>query len=162
MEFQVATNGASQFLKIHPLIADLIRAVPDTADPSGLSQTAEARLYPDPAASETLSSLRADWKAFVQPGLHAHFQSGRDLVAADIKRMRQDDDLYSLTIPRSHADAWLNALNQARLILAADLGFDESVLDRPDPPDILTEHGMAVFRVDLYAFMQQCLIEQIE
>ncbi|MGH8045951.1 MAG: DUF2017 family protein, partial [Chthoniobacterales bacterium] len=106
--------------------------------------------------------VRADWKAFVEPGLHEHFRSTRDAVTADIKAMTEKKGAFELVIPPKHFDAWLNALNQARLALAADLGFDEKLLASTDTPDLGNDPALTVFRINLYAFMQQCLIEQME
>lgn len=162
MEFFVSGKSHIGFRHIHPLIADLLRALPATTDPDSLSDAAEARLFPEPTNSESLQDLRDDWKAFVEPGLHELFRSASDIVSADLKGMEESGDTFTLTIPMNHADAWLNLLNQARLVLAADLGFNEKILTSPEPPDLGTDVGMAVFRINLYAFMQQCLIEQLE
>lgn len=147
---------------MHPLLAELVRSLPAIIDPDNLSAAAEQRFYPEPTSAENLDSLRADWKAFVEPGLHEQFRSARDIVASDLKSLTEKKELFELIIPTKHADAWLNVLNQARLALAAELGFDEEILSAQEPPDLASDRGVTVFRINLYAFMQQCLIDQME
>jgi len=157
-------NGKSRvgFRHMHPLLAEIVRTVPAVSDPESLSEAAEQRFYPEPTKAEDLEQVRSDWKAFVEPGLQEHFRSSRDAVAADIKAMVEKKSGFEITIPPRHFEAWLNVLNQARLALAADLGFDEKLLSSTEVPDLGSDLGLAVFRINLYAFMQQCLIEQME
>ncbi|MDD5199640.1 MAG: DUF2017 family protein [Terrimicrobiaceae bacterium] len=162
MEFYVPGKSRVGFRHIHPLLAELVRSLPALVEPGALSDEAQQRFYPEPSHDENLRDLRSDWKAFVEPGLQEQFRSARDVVAADLKSLVQRKDTFEITIPLKHADAWLNVLNQARLALAADLGFNESALGATEPPDLSNERGMNIFRVNLYAFMQQCLIEQME
>lgn len=162
MEFHLSGKSRLGFRHIHPLLAELVRSLPAVIDPETLSDAAEQRIYPAPVTGENFDDLRADWKAFVEPGLQEHFRSARDIVSADLKSLTQKKDEFEFTIPAKHAEAWLNVLNQARLALAADLGFDEQVLGANEPPDLSSERGLTAFRINLYAFMQQCLIEQLE
>jgi hypothetical protein len=161
MEFFTGKTSVG-FRHMHPLLAELVRTAPAVSDPESLSEAAEQRIYPEPTQAHGLDQVRADWKAFVEPGLQEHFRSSRDIVTADIRTMIEKQGEFELTIPPKHFDAWLNVLNQARLILAADLGFDEKLLASTEPPDLGSDLGLAVFRINLYAFMQQCLIEQME
>ncbi len=163
MEFFIPGKGRLGFRHIHPLLADLVRTLPDLVEPGHLSEAAEQRFYPPPTQAADQEELHADWKAFVEPGLQELFRSNRDVVLADLKTLTaKKKDLLEFTLPLTHAEAWLNVLNQARLALAADLGFDERALAAGDTPDLSTDAGMKAFRVNLYAFMQQCLIEQLD
>jgi hypothetical protein len=162
MEFFTSGKSRVGFRHIHPLLAELVRSVSELTEPGMLSDAAERRFYPEPTQAEDMEQVRADWKAFVEPGLQEHFRSTRDAVAADIKAMTEKKDLFELVIPAKHFDAWLNVLNQARLALAADIGFDEKLLASTEAPDLGSDLGLTIFRINLYAFMQQCLIEQME
>lgn len=162
MEFFTNAKSRVGFRHIHPLLAELVRGLPALVEPDTLSETAEQRFYPDPTHEDGFDQLRSDWKAFVEPGLQEHFRSSRDIVIADLKTLVEKKDTFELTIPLKHADAWLNVLNQARLALASDLGFDEELLSSTEPPDLVSDRGLTAFRINLYAFMQQCLIEQME
>jgi len=162
MEFFTTGKTRIGFRRIHPLLAELVRSLPELVEPDALSETAEQRFYPEPTRDDDLDQMRSDWKAFVEPGLQEHFRSARDAVSADLKNLVEKKDLFEISIPLRHAEDWLNVLNQARLALAADLGFDEELLGSTEPPDLVSDRGLAVFRINLYAFMQQCLIEQLE
>lgn len=163
MEFFVSGKSRVGFRHIHPFLAELVRTLPALLEPDQLSDEAERRFYPVPTDEEDLHELRSDWRAFVEPELQEHFRSARDTVAADLKSLTErKSGAFELAIPLKHADAWLNVLNQARLALGAELGFDEKLLAAPEPPDLSDERGVTLFRINLYAFMQQCLIEQLE
>ncbi len=162
MEFYVTGKTRLGFRRIHPLLAELVRSLPSIVDPDALSPAAEQRIYPPPTTGEDLDELRSDWKAFVEPGLQEHFRSARDVVAADLKSLAPKKDEFEFAIPLKHAESWLNVLNQARLTLAADLDFDETLLGSTEAPDLASDRGQVTFRINLYAFMQQCLIEQLE
>lgn len=165
MQFQVNSEHEVAFRKIHPLVAELIRNLPFIVDPSHLSDAAEGRLYPEPSTDPDDEGMRADWRAFVSPDIQAHFQSARDAVTSDLRRLRlpEDEQLLEVTIPTQHVDAWLNVLNQARLALAADATFDESVLEENDgEADLLSEEGITTFRIHLYAAMQESLVDFLQ
>jgi hypothetical protein len=162
MEFFTSGKSRIGFRRMHPLLAELVRSLPDLVGSGALSESAERRFYPEPTQEKDFDHLRSDWKAFVEPGLQEHFRSTRDIVATDIKGMTEKKGMLEISIPLTHADAWLNVLNQARLALAADLGFDEKLLGSTEPPDLGTDLGLTIFRINLYAFMQQCLIDRME
>ncbi len=162
MEFYTPSDSSIGFRGIHPLVADLIRIIPDSLNRNRLSAAAEARLFPEPTHDPSIAAMRADWNAFVTPELQSHFQSARDMVSADLRRFTAGGGMDDLLIPLKHADAWLNVLNQVRLALAADIDFDETALESGEMPDLLSERGMIVFRINLYAFMQQCLVDALD
>jgi hypothetical protein len=162
MEFYTPNASVVGFRAIHPLVADLIRVIPDSLNRNRLSAAAEARLFPEPTHDPAISGMRADWNAFVTPDLQSHFQSARDIVSADLRRFTSGGEMGELQIPLKHADAWLNVLNQIRLSLAAEINFDEAALESGETPDLLSERGMIVFRINLYAFMQQCLVDALD
>jgi hypothetical protein len=161
MEFFTSGKSHVGFRHIHPLLAELVSNLPSLIEPESLSEATEQRFYPAPTQDEALDHVRSDWKAFVEPGLQEHFRSARDVVIADLKSLTEKGEEFELSIPLKHAEDWINVLNQARLALAADLNFDEKLLSSNEPPDLSSERGLAVFRINLYAFMQQCLIEQV-
>lgn len=164
MEFYLVSEDRFGFRGIHPLIADLVRAIPKLIDSRNLSEAAENRLFPPPGDEDEVGDLCDDWSAFVQPGLLEHFSGARDRVASDLRGMREADDGSGMEfeIPVKHIDEWLNVLNQVRLALVATVGLDGAELESVDPPDLLSERGVALFQVNLFGFMQQCLIDQID
>lgn len=162
MEFSVSRSKVFRFRKIHPLLAEVVRSIPDVIDPDFLSDDAQTRLFPGATDDPHLDTVREEWKAYVEPDLQEHFRSSREVIISDLKQMTAAKGGEELQIAPAHAEAWLNALNQARIALAADVGFDEDALTSTEPPDITTEKGSRIFRLNLFAFMQQCLIEKMD
>ena len=74
-----------------------------------------------------------------EPELRRLFQSATETVAADLQQLNGNEKPFAnctLRIPTEHADAWLNALNQARLVIAAKNNFNEGELcDHYRSPD---------------------------
>jgi hypothetical protein len=64
-----------------------------------------------------------------------------------------------LLIPSDHVDAWLNCLNQARLIIVEENRFTEADMDHREPPDLSTRRGLALLKVHFYAHLQEALVE---
>lgn len=114
----------------------------------------EKRLFPHP--SPDAIDLNQDWRAFVLPDLHALFQAQQDTVRADLRRANPTPQ--TIHIPQHHIDAWIHALNQARLHLFSSYGL---------PPDSLQnsqnlsnpEQKTAALKIHLYALIQESLIK---
>lgn len=123
---------------------------------------AEARLYPAPSRDPDMEELVSDWNAHVQPGLQELFQSSRDVVAADLRQLERGGENPALIIPLKHADAWLNALNQARIVIACEQGFGEDDLGRPPKMPPSSPRDVARFQMDFYALLQEALLEATE
>ena len=106
--------------------------------------------------------LREDWKAHVEPELHALFLSARQVVEADLRGFRETGENYTLEFPAAHAESWLNALNQARICLAAQHRLEEAELSQPGPLAILCERDLAKLQIHFYAALQQWLVEVLD
>ena len=157
--FEISPSGQPRFSRIHPLLAELLRAT--TLDPWEHFPEGCARLLPPPGTDEELC---ADWQDHVQPELRLHFDSERAVVEADLalmKKGRGKNAFFSLEIPLDHADAWLTTLNVLRLALVGDHGLTEEDLSRNVEPDLSSPRGLALMQVNLYAFMQECLIRAV-
>src|SRR4051812_21053183 len=106
--------------ELDPFLAELLRQVPASTRPEG-DVGAETRVYSSPIATND-PAVCAEWKTFVQPELRRIFQSATETVASDLEQLNGNEKTFAnrtLRIPCAHADAWLNALNQARLVIAA-------------------------------------------
>jgi hypothetical protein len=160
MEFY--TNGTERLglREIPPFVADLIRRIPRWSDEE--TEKAEGRLFPAPTRDPDEAELRSDWQAFVEPELHEYFRSTRSVVEADLHGMKADGECFALEFPLRHGEAWLNALNQARLALAERHGFDENDISRRGVGEILSERDLALFQIHLYEILQQWLIEILD
>jgi len=63
----------------------------------------------------------------VQMGGHALFLSSRELIEADLQKLRIDPatEEGAICIPFSHIDGWIHGLNQARIALAAAVTIEQ-------------------------------------
>ena len=130
------------------------------ADPSG-SAAAEQRLASTPTGG-TEPGLDADWKEHVLPELRVLFSSAVEIVRVDLARswISPGTDA-SVRVPVSHVEAWLLALNQARLALAARHRLTEAEMERR-PPEDLQPGTVAHLFVDFFGHLQQLLLEATE
>ncbi len=160
MQFYETTDGRLGFGHIPSVLAELLRQIPLWRERE--SDEAAARLFPSPCFDSEQEEFREDWKAHVEPELQEIFQSARQVVEADLRAMAKDGDEFTLEFPRKHGEAWLNALNQARLAIAAQHELGEKELAELESTVIATSHDLAVLQVNFYAALQQWLIEALD
>ena len=144
-----------ELVDIHPLFSELLSEVPRAAS---RHESARARLYPDPFGGGADAEESADWREHVEPELERHFASSREKVDTDLAASRNSDALR-LVIPREHIDDWLNALNQARLVIVGENDFGERDLSGAVSPDLSTRRGLSLLKVHFYAHLQELLVE---
>ncbi len=151
-----APSDAWEMSDIHPLLASLLA---DLARSASCHEDARARLYPEPVGeSDGNEDLRADWREHVEPELERFFASSREIVSGDLAALGRHGGAR-LVIPRRNLDAWLNVLNQARLIIAEQNRFQDTDLDHRRAPDLTTRRGMDLLRMHFYAHLQEMLVE---
>jgi hypothetical protein len=160
MEFYETDDGRLGLREIPPVVAELLRQIPRWTDVE--DENVEGRIFPSPATGPDGEELRADWQAHVEPDLQEHFLSTRQVVEADLRGMTGEAGGLSLEISRKHAEAWLNALNQVRLALAARHDFREEELSGDGPAEMLGERDLALFQIHFYAMIQGWLLEVLE
>ena len=156
MRFRRAAEDSWEIRDIHPLFAGLLAELPKVA---ARHKKAQARLYPDPVGVSGDAELRRDWRDHVRPELEQLFASSRDIVAQDVAAFGQNGQATKLVIPAAHLEAWLNALNQARLIIVEEYNFGEPELSHRELPDLATRRGLALLKVHFYAHLQELLVE---
>lgn len=154
MRFRRASTESWELRDIHPLFASLLTELPKAAS---RHKKAQARLYPDPIGGEDHTEFRRDWKEHVRPELERLFASSREIVARDLSALGGNGT--KLVIPSGHLEAWLNALNQARLVIVEESNFSEADLDHREPPDLATRRGMSLLKMHFYAHLQELLVE---
>lgn len=168
MQFRKNGESLLEFIALDPFLAELIKQIPSAADPRG-EISATSRLYSCPidatAGSDAVTeNLKADWEDFVIPELKLQFGSAIAQVQHDIQEYLceaegDDDDFpYRLQIPMDHVDAWLSALNQARLVLAARFAFTDEELSRPFQSKLTSLRDLALYQISIYAFLQELII----
>lgn len=143
MIFRADLSGKALVIaELEPFVMRLLQEVPHAADPDSHAAARE-RLFPAPSAPGTEEEFREDWREYVQPELVHLFATARETVEQDLQTLsaelekldargakspaEHEPTAVSLAIPRRHLDAWLSALNQARLALGAqhDIGEKE-------------------------------------
>jgi len=150
-----------EFSRIESIEAELLKQVPAAGDPEG-EEKAEERLFPSPTSQGT-PGMAKDWDEFVRPELRHLFLSARKLVEEDLAAMtRRPGKISHLVVPLTHADSWLNALNQARLVLATKYDFTEAELSFNHTPKTFSRRDLVLLQINFYAAVQERLIEILE
>jgi hypothetical protein len=85
-------------------------------------------------------------------------------VASDLQQLNGNERPFAnrtLRIPAKHADAWLSALNQARLVIAAKYDFTEGELCDHYRSPIGSRRDLSLFQVNFYGFLQEFILREI-
>ncbi len=148
---------------VDPFLAELLRQIPESTKPEGV-ESAERRIYSEPAAASEKETC-AEWKLYVEPELRRLFQSATETVATDLEQLNGGAKPFAnctLRIPASHADAWLNALNQARLVIASKYNFTEAELCDHYRSPIGSRRDLSLFQVNFYGFLQEYILRELQ
>ncbi|MEP6699175.1 MAG: DUF2017 family protein [Verrucomicrobiota bacterium] len=149
--------------ELDPFLAELLRQIPESANPAGV-EAAEQRLFSSPTPSAE-TEMRAEWKLYVEPELRRLFQSSTETVGADLQQLNGKAKPFgncTLRIPTHNAEAWLNALNQARLVIAAKYNFTDADLCDHYRSPIGSRRDLGLFQVNFYGFLQEFILHEIE
>jgi hypothetical protein len=118
------------------------------------------RLFP--RASERDETINLEWERLVVPELVALLASARELVVKDLEGFEPIEPPGGLTwrlrIPQKHRNAWISALQAARLTLSARFGIKEEDMERP-LDRIQNERDLALWKVHELGWLQGSLIE---
>jgi hypothetical protein len=154
-------ESSIEFIDVEPLEAELLRQVPGVCE-SGGDDRSEARLFSAPVDSSDTQFL-TDWAEYVQPELRHLFISSRNTVKEDLKKLSNlPGRLGKMVVPRTHSDAWLNALNQARLILATKFNFTNRELSMHEAPKWFSRRDLVLQQINFYAEIQERIIDAID
>ena len=149
--------------ELDPFLAELLRQIPESTNPDG-AEAARLRLFSAPApASE--HELCAEWKLYVEPELRRLFQTATETVGEDLQQLNGCTKPFAnctLRIPTRNADAWLNALNQARLVIAAKFNFNEAELCDHYRSPIGSRRDLGLFQVNFYGFLQEFILQELK
>ncbi len=157
---------AGEFIEISeidPFLAELLRQIPESTRTDD-SEAAENRLFSPPVGRDE-TEWRNEWKLYVEPELRRLFQSATETVAADLKMLDGETKPFgncALRIPLQNANAWLNALNQARLSIAAKYAFTEGELSDHYRSPIGSRRDLSLFQVNFYGFLQEYLLQHMQ
>jgi Domain of unknown function (DUF2017) len=156
-------NDHIEISELDPFLAELLRQIPASSNPDGVP-AAEQRLF-SPPSNRKQTELCAEWKMYVEPELRRLFQAATETVAADLQQLNGNERSFAnrtLRIPAKHADAWLSALNQARLVIAAKNNFTESELNDQFRSPIGSRRDLSLFQVNFYGFLQEFILRELE
>lgn len=156
MEIQVGEKEF-QFSGMDAIIAGLIRMLPESA--AAEDGVARDRIYRTPTAGRDAEADR-DWRENVVPELRALFNGHVGTVAGDIAGMRNNEGIFTMSVPIGHAGAWIHALNQARLALGARNNFDEE--DISGAREHTGNKGFAILQIDFYGMLLGFLLSHTE
>ena len=149
--------------ELDPFLAELLRQIPASANPDG-APAAEQRIFSAPANGQE-TELCAEWKMYVEPELRRLFQTATQTVAGDLEQLNGNEKSLAnrtLRIPVKHTDAWLNTLNQARLVIAAKNNFIETELNDHLHSPIGSRRDLSLFQVNFYGFLQEFILRELD
>jgi hypothetical protein len=110
---------------LHPFLANCLVELPHILEQRD-APAAHARLFPDPTRDD--ANANREWQQIVAPELRHLFESAGETVARDLTTLQPEvrhQEYLQITFPAEHVNAWMNALNQARLILGELYAVDE-------------------------------------
>jgi len=148
--------------ELDPFLAELLRQVPESTNAEGV-EGAKERLFSPPAA-ESEGEICAEWKVYVEPELRRLFETATQTVACDLQQLNGSTKPFAnctLRIPARNTDAWLNALNQARLVIAAKYNFSEADLCDHYRSPIGSRRDLGLFQVNFYGFLQEFILHEL-
>lgn len=158
---EICRDGeALRISNLDPFLAELFRQIPASTVTQG-APGAEERLFTRPSAEKEIC---VEWESYVEPELRRLFRSATETVTADLSQLNGNEKSLrnrTLTIPFEHADAWLNALNQARLVIATKNNFTDEELNDHDRSPIGSRRDLSLFQVNLYGFLQEFILREM-
>ncbi|MBA3830594.1 MAG: DUF2017 family protein [Chthoniobacterales bacterium] len=157
-------NGTLEISEIDPFLAELLRQIPASANPDSVP-AAEQRLFSAPADPAVEKEMCAEWKLYVEPELRRIFATATETVEKDLRQLGEDAKPFAnrtLRIPLENSEAWLNALNRARLALAAKFDFTEAELCDHYRSPVGSRRDLSLFQVNFYGFLQEFIVRELE
>ena len=143
---------------IPPILVVMLRELPEILELRD-SPDARDRLFPDPTAAD--ETANEEWRQVAGPELRHLFVSAGETVARDLTALTVDksgSEEHQITFPVEHVNAWMSALNQARLILAAVHGIDDKAMNRTEF-DPKSPKDLAALRIHLLGYLLHLFVE---
>ena len=159
-----AEDGGLNISNLAPGFISLLLELPEVLAPEFQDDEAvKERLYPEPSGDE---EQKKEWIKFVYPELFALIVDARTVVTRDLGGLVpcEEEELFGaweMNIPKKHVNAWISALNAARLSIGAKHGVEEEDMadDEPVEDDAWTEKRVAVTKIHLLGWLQQMILE---
>ncbi|MEP6821420.1 MAG: DUF2017 family protein [Chthoniobacterales bacterium] len=149
--------------ELDPFLAELLRQIPDSTNPEG-APAAEERLFSLPGDPED-HALCAEWKLYVEPELRRLFRTANETVGEDLRMLNGSTRPFAnctLHIPTKNSEAWLSALNQARLVIATKYAFTDGELCDHYRSPIGSRRDLGLFQINFYGFLQEFILQEMQ
>jgi len=143
---------------IPSVLVAMLRELPEILELRD-SPDARARLYPNPTAGS--DNINREWHQLAGPELRHLFVSAGETLTRDLTALtadKENGDAWQVAFPIEHVPAWMNALNQARLILGEVHKIDEAEMNRTDFDPQSPKH-MAALRIHLLGYLLHLFVE---
>ncbi len=162
MNFTRRDDNTLLLTGLDAFLFELLRQL-DAAASLGTDDPAIGRFFPRPAADEE-SEINRDWQEYVAPELRHLFEEARKIVQRDLETVEPvpgDPNKLSVVIPLQDGNAWLSALNQARLALAERHRVTEEDMELRLPMIVRTDRDFALLQIQFYGLVQEFLVEAL-
>jgi len=143
---------------IEPFLADCLQGLGEILEQRD-SRKARERLFPNLTATD--DKANAEWQQQITPEMRHLFVSAGETVARDLTALQPETPetgCLQVTFSAEHVNAWMSALNQARLILGELFSVTEADMNATHF-DVHSEETLAIVRIHLLGFLLQLFIE---
>jgi hypothetical protein len=154
-------DGGLRFSNLAPWFVSVLLELPQLLEKDQDDPVRE-RLYPTPTEDDEENEA---WKRLVHPDLFALVASARSVVVKDLGGLVPSDDTeplgtWTVVIAPEHVNAWISALNAARLAIGARNDIEEEDMNDESPDlDAWDSKRVAVAKIHLLGWLQQMIIE---
>jgi hypothetical protein len=143
---------------IEPFFAECLQQLPEILEKRD-APAVRKRLFPAPTGNDERAN--EDWKRLVETDLRHLFVSAGEIVVRDLTGLQPEsagNARLQVTFPVEHVNAWMSALNQARLILGELHGVKERDMDAQDfdPRD---PKQTAVLKIHIFGCLLHLFVE---
>ncbi len=155
----VTERGHFAFEGISVLFVLMLQEVPAILEDRH-SPAPRERLFPAPTESD--ADWNESWQHLVTPELEALFHSAGETMARDMAAMSPQDKeatSYRVEISPAHVNAWISALNQARLILGARFNLTEEDLNDDTRVNLRDRRRVAAMKIRFLGIFLELLVQ---
>jgi hypothetical protein len=134
---------------IHPLLAVCLQELPLILELRD-KEPVRARLFPPPTVEDTAANR--EWQESIEPDLRHLFVSAGETVVRDLTGLAPQPRAPArlcVTISAMHVNAWMSAINQARLILGVLFGIVDEQDMRIADLDSHNPRHVAIVKIEL-------------
>ena len=142
---------------IDPLVAACLYELPQILEQRD-APAAHDRLFPNPTDKD--SKTNEDWHSAVTPELRHLFLSAGEIVTRNLTAMQRpspQSNSMHVEFPIEHVPAWINAINQARLILGALHNVTEDDMNAT-LDELRTAKDHAVLKIHVLGYLLELFI----